>query len=104
MLHLYHSVGARSLRCLWAFKELGMVNVAQAAKDAAGAAPPAGSYKLTTMPFPPRFHHKPFLELNPLGTIPFLVDEANGVFFSPACFSLAFPRDDRRAARERRSS
>ena len=53
---LYHCVGARSLRVLWAFKELGM-----------------SEYDLVTMPFPPRAHHRPFLELNPLGTIPLLV-------------------------------
>ena len=54
---LYHCVGARSLRCLWALSEVG-----------------AGGYDLVTMPFPPRVHHKAFLEENPLGTVPFLVD------------------------------
>ena len=53
---LYHCVGARSLRVLWALKELGM-----------------SEYELVTMPFPPRAHHRPFLALNPLGTIPLLV-------------------------------
>ena len=53
---LYHCVGARSLRVLWALKELGM-----------------SEYELVTMPFPPRAHYRPFLALNPLGTIPLLV-------------------------------
>lgn len=66
-MKLWHSVGARSLRPLWAFKELGMVPA-----SAGGAAPPEQRYDLVTMPFPPRLHHKPFLGVNPLGTIPFM--------------------------------
>ena len=31
---------------------------------------------IVTLPFPPRVLHKPFLKLNPLGTVPFLTDGA----------------------------
>ena len=40
VLRLYHCVGARSLRALWAFKELGLQD--------------GSDYELITMPFPPR--------------------------------------------------
>ena len=55
-MKLWHCVGARSLRTLWALEELGM------------------DYELEVMPFPPRFFHREFLEVNSLGTIPFLQD------------------------------
>ena len=42
-MHLYHSVGARSLRALWTFKELGMVNVGMIK----GAAPPPAEGEVT---------------------------------------------------------
>lgn len=56
VLKLYHCRGARSLRPLWALEELDM------------------AYELIPLPFPPRALAKDFLELNPLGTIPYLVD------------------------------
>ena len=56
MLTLYHCSSARSFRPLWTLEELGI------------------PYDLTMLPFPPRFLKREYLELNPLGTIPFLVD------------------------------
>lgn len=56
MMELYHCVSARSFRALWALEELGL------------------PYRLKMLPFPPRALAKPFLELNPLGTVPLLVD------------------------------
>ena len=53
---LYHCRNARSFRPLWAMEELGM------------------EYDLVVLPFPPRVHYKPYLEINPLGTIPFFDD------------------------------
>ena len=53
---LYHCKGARSLRAVWCLEEMGL------------------DYQLETLPFPPRVFQKEFLELNPLGTIPFFVD------------------------------
>ncbi len=56
MIELYHCRDARSFRALWALEELGL------------------PYKLHTMPFPPRVRVPEYLEQNPLGTIPLLVD------------------------------
>ena len=60
MLTLYHCENSRSLRCLWTFKELRLR--------------PDVDYKLVVMPFPPRQLYKPYLKVNPLGTVPFLTD------------------------------
>jgi glutathione S-transferase len=53
---LYHCADARSFRPLWALEELGL------------------AYELRMLPFPPRFRAREYLEVNPLGTIPFFVD------------------------------
>ncbi|MNQ97967.1 Glutathione S-transferase GstA [compost metagenome] len=55
-LALYHCVSARSFRVLWALEEMGL------------------SHRLVMMDFPPRLHAKEFFEINPLGTVPALVD------------------------------
>jgi len=54
-LHLYHCVSARSFRPLWMLEELQL------------------PYQLHMLPFPPRALARSFLELNPLGTVPLLV-------------------------------
>ena len=56
MIRLYHCADARSFRPLWALEELGL------------------AYALTVMPFPPRYRAKEYMAVNPLGTIPALVD------------------------------
>lgn len=56
MIRLYHCADARSFRPLWALEELGL------------------EYELTVMPFPPRYRAKEYMAVNPLGTIPALVD------------------------------
>ncbi|WBH16055.1 glutathione S-transferase family protein [Sphingomonas radiodurans] len=56
MIELYHCADARSFRALWALEELGL------------------RYELHVLPFPPRFRQPEYLEANPLGTIPLLVD------------------------------
>lgn len=56
MMKLYHCVGARSLRAVWMLEELGL------------------DYELVVLPFPPRVFMKEYLAVNPLGTIPFLID------------------------------
>lgn len=66
-LTLYHCLSARSFRPLWALEELGL------------------RYELKLLPFPPRAHHKPFFEQNPLGTVPLLVDGATRISESAAC-------------------
>jgi glutathione S-transferase len=56
VIKLYHCADARSFRPLWALEELGL------------------DYELVVMPFPPRYRAKEFMQVNPLGTIPALVD------------------------------
>ncbi|HMN83389.1 MAG TPA: glutathione S-transferase family protein [Burkholderiaceae bacterium] len=56
MITLYHCMSARSFRPLWALEELGL------------------TYELKMLPFPPRLLAKPYLDENPLGTIPLMVD------------------------------
>lgn len=55
-MKLYHCADARSLRPLWAIEEMGI------------------DCELVVLPFPPRARDKSFLEENPLGTVPLLVD------------------------------
>jgi glutathione S-transferase len=55
-MKLWHCRDARSFRALWALEELGL------------------PYELVLLPFPPRWLEPAFLELNPLGTIPFFTD------------------------------
>jgi glutathione S-transferase len=56
MITLYHCHAARSFRPLWMLEELGL------------------AYDLKMLPFPPRVLAKDYLALNPLGTIPLLID------------------------------
>lgn len=55
-MKLWHCYNSRSLRVLWALEELGL------------------GYEVVTMPFPPRVFQKDFLDVNPLGTVPYFVD------------------------------
>ena len=55
MIHLHHCVSARSFRPLWMLEELRL------------------PYQLHMLPFPPRALARSFLEQNPLGTVPLLV-------------------------------
>jgi len=56
MITLYHCDAARSFRPLWMLEEMGL------------------PYQLKMLPFPPRVFAKEYLALNPLGTIPYLID------------------------------
>ncbi len=56
MIKLWHCADARSFRPLWALEELAL------------------PYRLHLLPFPPRVRQPDYLEHNPLGTIPLLVD------------------------------
>ncbi len=55
-MKLYHCKGARSFRCLWALEEMGL------------------PYELETLPFPPRIFARHYKAVNPLGTVPALID------------------------------
>jgi glutathione S-transferase len=56
MITLYHCAAARSFRPLWTLEELGL------------------PYDLKMLPFPPRVFAREYLGINPLGTIPLLLD------------------------------
>ena len=55
-MKLWHCHDARSLRALWALEEMNL------------------EYDLEVMPFPPRFLHDGYLDINVLGTVPYFVD------------------------------
>jgi glutathione S-transferase len=55
-MKLYHCQDSRSLRALWALEEMGL------------------PYELENMKFPPRFTVPGYLDLNPMGTVPTLID------------------------------
>ena len=56
MITLYHCVSARSFRPLWMLEEL------------------QAPYRLHMLPFPPRALQRSYLDINPLGTVPLLLD------------------------------
>ncbi len=56
MIVLYHCANARSFRPLWTLEEMGL------------------PYELKMLPFPPRVHAKEYFAINPLGTIPTMLD------------------------------
>jgi glutathione S-transferase len=79
MLTLHHCLSARSFRPLWALEELGL------------------NYQLIVLPFPPRVHERSYLALNPLGTVPLLVDGETRMTESAAiCQYLAARHGDGR--------
>jgi glutathione S-transferase len=55
-MKLYHCTRARSMRPLWTLLEMGL------------------EHELIVMPFPPRVTTREYLKVNPLGTIPCLID------------------------------
>ena len=55
---LWHCRGARSFRPLWALEEIGL------------------EYELKLVPFPPRVRAENWLDINPFGTIPAFIDNA----------------------------
>jgi len=56
MITLYHCMSARSFRPLWMLEELSL------------------PYELMMLPFPPRASARSYLDINPLGTIPLMID------------------------------
>ena len=59
-LKLWHCKGSRSIRPLWTLEEMGL------------------HYELEVMQSPPRFMHAGYVEINPIGTVPFFTDDAGG--------------------------
>lgn len=56
MIELWHCANARSFRVLWMLEEMQL------------------PYRLHLLPFPPRVRAPEYLEINPLGTIPYFTD------------------------------
>jgi glutathione S-transferase len=72
MITLYHCRDARSFRALWALEEIGL------------------AYDLKLLPFPPRYRAREYLEINPFGTVPLMIDGATRMTESAAiCQYLA---------------
>jgi glutathione S-transferase len=67
MITLHHCMSARSFRPLWMLEEIGL------------------PYELKVWPFPPRAHDKRFFAVNPLGTVPAMVDGDTLMTESAAC-------------------
>ena len=59
-LKLWHCAGSRSIRPLWTMEEMGL------------------DYELEVMQFPPRFVHAGYTDINPIGTVPFFMDDTAG--------------------------
>ncbi|MDL5032514.1 glutathione S-transferase family protein [Pelomonas sp. APW6] len=66
MITLYHCMSARSFRPLWMLEELSL------------------PYRLVMLPFPPRVLAPTYLDINPLGTVPLMVDGATQMTESAA--------------------
>jgi glutathione S-transferase len=71
---LYHCSDARSFRPLWTLEELGL------------------AYVLKMLPFPPRALAKDYLVVNPLGTIPTLIDDGARMTESAAMIEYLITR------------
>ena len=72
MITLHHCANARSYRTLWTLEEIGL------------------PYELKMWPFPPRAFDKRYFEVNPLGTVPTLIDGETRITESAAsCQYLA---------------
>ena len=56
MIKLYGTENSRAVRPIWTAEEMGL------------------DYELTMMPFPPRVFMKEYLDINILGTIPYMID------------------------------
>ena len=91
MLTLYHCYDARSFRPLWALCELGL------------------AYELKMLPFPPRVFAKDYLGINPLGTIPFMIDgdtrmtESSGICCQPLMMLSTIRQDASTSSRRMKS-
>ena len=55
-IKIYSCAGSRGMRPIWTAEEMGL------------------DYELEMMPFPPRLLHKEFMDINILGTVPYMID------------------------------
>ena len=56
MIKIYGTENSRAMRPIWTAEEMGL------------------DYKLIMMPFPPRVFMKEYLDINILGTVPYMID------------------------------
>ena len=56
MIKIYATENSRAMRPIWTAEEMGL------------------DYQLNMMPFPPRVFMKEYLDVNILGTVPYLID------------------------------
>ena len=56
MLKIYGTENSRAMRPIWTAEEMGL------------------KYELIMMPFPPRIFMEDYLDINMLGTVPYLID------------------------------
>jgi len=80
---LWHCSGSRSLRALWTLEELEL------------------DYEIEILPFPPRVFQREYLEVNPLGTVPYFVDGDTEMTESSAICQYLVDRYDGDAIRVR---
>lgn len=80
MIELFHCLSARSFRPLWTLEELQV------------------PYVLHVLPFPPRMHQRSYLQTNPLGTIPWLIDGETRMSESAAMCQYLVARHGRGSA------
>ncbi|MEM1152911.1 MAG: glutathione S-transferase family protein [Pseudomonadota bacterium] len=76
-MKLWHCHTARSFRPLWALEEMGL------------------DYELEILPFPPRVFQRDYLQVNSLGTIPFLQDGSTEMTESSAICQYLVDRYER---------
>ncbi len=82
-MKLWHCSGSRSLRALWTLEELEL------------------DYEIEILPFPPRVFQREYLEVNPLGTVPYFVDGDTEMTESSAICQYLVDRYDGDAIRVR---
>ena len=56
MIKIYGTENSRAIRPIWTAEEMGL------------------DYELIMMPFPPRVFMKEYLNINNLGTVPYMID------------------------------
>ena len=82
MIKIWGTESSRAMRPIWTAEEMGI------------------EYELEMMPFPPRVFMKEFLDVNMLGTIPYLIDGevkmTESVAMSQYCllYTSPSPRDE----------
>ena len=75
MIKIWGTEASRAMRPIWTAEEMGI------------------DYELEMMPFPPRMFMKEYLDINMLGTIPYLIDGDVKMTESCLLYTSPSPRD-----------